>query len=247
MVLGVQAGRGVSEKCLGWIWYLLAQIKSNVGLALLVICSEAYSFLSHLFFFSSSFLPPHLFLSLYFCLSLSFSLSRRGTYIFIYCLVLFMTEKAMAPHSSTLAWQIPWMEEPGRLQSMGSQRVGHDWVTSLSLFTFMHWRRKCQPTPVFLPGESQGRVSLVGCRLWGRTELDMKVLCRVPGTISSCSCPGTISLCFLMSHKHHFWLVLYLPPWEKKEAMLCFHSLTWHFRKCFFGNNILGPHGYAGP
>ena len=66
-----------------------------------------------------------------------------------------VTEKAMATHSSTLAWKIPWMEEPGRLQSMGSQRVGHDWVTSLSLFTFTHWRRKWQPTPVFLAGESQ--------------------------------------------------------------------------------------------
>ena len=82
-------------------------------------------------------------------------------------------EKAMAPHSSTLAWKIPWTEEePGRLQSMGSLRVGHDSVTSLSPFTFMHWRRKWQPTPVFLPGESQGRGSLVGCRLWGHTELD---------------------------------------------------------------------------
>ena len=57
----------------------------------------------------------------------------------------------MAPHSSTLAWHIPWIEEPGGLQSMGSLRVGHDWTTSLSLFTFMHWRRKWQPTPVFLP------------------------------------------------------------------------------------------------
>ena len=63
----------------------------------------------------------------------------------------------MAPHSSTLTWKIPWTEEPGRLQSMGSWRVGHDWATSLSLFTFMHWRRKWQPTPVFLPGESQGQ------------------------------------------------------------------------------------------
>ena len=62
-------------------------------------------------------------------------------------------------------WKIPWTEEPGGLQSMGSQRVGHDWATSLSLFTFMHWRRKWQPTPVFLPGESQGWGSLVGCRL----------------------------------------------------------------------------------
>ena len=54
-------------------------------------------------------------------------------------------EKTMATHSSTLAWRIPWTEEPGRLQSMGSLRVGHDWVTSLSLFTFMHWRKKCNP------------------------------------------------------------------------------------------------------
>ena len=148
----------------------------------------------------------------------------------------------MAPHSSTLAWKIPWMEEPdklqsmgsleldkterlhfhfslscigegngnplqcsclenprdggvwwaaiygvarshtglerlsssssssSRLQSMGSLRVRHDWATSLSLFTFMQWRRKWQPIPVFLPGESQWWRSLMGCHLWGRTE-----------------------------------------------------------------------------
>ena len=78
----------------------------------------------------------------------------------------------MAPQSITLAWKILWTEEPGRLQSMGSLRVRHDCATSLSLFTLMHWRRKWQPTPVFWPGESQGRGSLVGCRLWGRTESD---------------------------------------------------------------------------
>ena len=65
------------------------------------------------------------------------------------------------------------MGEPGGLQSMGSQRVGHDWATSLSLFTFMHWRRRWHLTPVFLPGESQGQRSLVGCCLWGHTESDM--------------------------------------------------------------------------
>ena len=81
-------------------------------------------------------------------------------------------EKAMAPHSRTLAWKIPWTEKPARLQSMVSLRVSHCWATSLSLFTFMHWRRKWQPTPVFLPGESQGRGILVGCRLWGHTESD---------------------------------------------------------------------------
>ena len=84
-----------------------------------------------------------------------------------------LLEQEMATHSSTPAWKIPWMEEPGRLQSMGSQGVGHDWATSLSLFTFMHWRRKWQPTPVFLPGESQGQGSLVSCHLWGHTESDM--------------------------------------------------------------------------
>ena len=82
-------------------------------------------------------------------------------------------EKAMATHSSTLAWRIPGTGEPGGLQSMGSLGVGHDWATSLSLFTFLHWRRQWQPTPVFLPGESQGRGSLVGFHLWGRTESDM--------------------------------------------------------------------------
>ena len=89
-------------------------------------------------------------------------------WVSIVCLM----DKAMASHSSTLAWKIPWTEESGGLQSMGSLRVGHDWETSLSLCTFMHWRRKWQPTPVFLPGESQGWQSLVGCRLWGHTESD---------------------------------------------------------------------------
>ena len=51
----------------------------------------------------------------------------------------------MASYSSPLAWKIPRTEEHGRLQSMGSLRVGHDWVTSLSLFTFMHWRMKGNP------------------------------------------------------------------------------------------------------
>ena len=66
----------------------------------------------------------------------------------------------------TLAWKIPWMEEPGRLQSMGSLRVGHDWATSLSLFTFMHWRRKWQPNSSVLAwripgiGEPGGLLSM---------------------------------------------------------------------------------------
>ena len=127
-------------------------------------------------------------------------------------------KKAMAAHSSTLAWEIPWTKEPGTLQSMGREESdmterlhfhfplsctgegngkplqnsclenprdsGAWWAdvygvtqsrTQLSdfTFTFIHWRRNWQPTPVFLPGESQGQWSLVGCHLWGRTESDM--------------------------------------------------------------------------
>ena len=101
------------------------------------------------------FLLPHIFTCIWY------------PHCFGFCNSIGVSEKAMAPHSSTLAWKIPWTEESSRLQSMGSLRV-----VSLSLFPFMYWRRKWQPTPVFLPGESQGRGSLVGCRLWGRTESD---------------------------------------------------------------------------
>ena len=78
----------------------------------------------------------------------------------------------MAPHSSTLAWKIPQMEETGRLQSMGSRRVGHDWVTEMNwrlvlvLFRLVIWRRQWQPTPVLLPGKSRGWRRLVGCSPW---------------------------------------------------------------------------------
>ena len=83
----------------------------------------------------------------------------------------FFSKKAMAPYSSTLAWKIPWTKESGvAVPGVAASR------TRLSSFAFTfhfhHWRRKWQPTPVFLPGESQGRGSLVGCPLWGRTESD---------------------------------------------------------------------------
>ena len=108
-------------------------------------------------------------------------------------------EKEMATHSSTLAWKIPWMEEPGRLQSMGLQRVGHDWATSL----FFHcslglprwlsgkesacqcrrsefnpwvrkilWRRKWQPTQVYLPEKFHGQRSLEDYSLWSWKQYD---------------------------------------------------------------------------
>ena len=87
-----------------------------------------------------------------------------------------LTEKAMAPHSSTLACKIPWTEEPGGLQSMGSLGVRHDWATSLSLFTFMEkemathssvlaWRIPGMGEPGGLPSMGSHRVGHDWCDL----------------------------------------------------------------------------------
>jgi len=101
----------------------------------------------------------------------------------------------MATHSNTLAWEIPWTEEPGRLQSMRSRRVGLDWATSLSLFTFMHWRRKWQPTPVLLPGESQGwepgGLPSMGSHRVGRDWRDL----------AAADCSHEIKRCLLLGRK----------------------------------------------
>ena len=105
---------------------------------------------------------------------------------------------AEGAHSSTRAWKIPWMEEAGRLQSVGSQRVGNNWATSLwlsskpSLVAQMvkiclqcrrpmfnpwigkiPWRRERQPSPVFLPEKSHGWRRLVGYSPWGCKESDI--------------------------------------------------------------------------
>ena len=120
----------------------------------------------------------------------------------------------MAPHSSTLVWKIPWMEEPGRLQSMRSLRVRHDWATSFSLFTFVLWRRKWQPTPVFMPGESQGRGSLVACCLWGRTESDMTKWLSSSSSSSrkesELALPSTTS-----------WFIMLLVQWLSGQESTC--------------------------
>ena len=100
-------------------------------------------------------------------------------------------EKAMAPHSSTLAWKIPWTEEPGKLQSVGSLRVGHNWAASLSLFTFMHWRRKWQPTPVFLLENPRDRgawwAAIYGVAQ-SRTRLKWLSSSRTPWSLSGFQC-----------------------------------------------------------
>ena len=79
-----------------------------------------------------------------------------------------LSEKAMATHFSTLAWKIPWMEEPGGLQSMGSLRVGHDWVTSLSCIG----EGNGNPLQCSCLENPRDGGAWLGCRLWHCTESD---------------------------------------------------------------------------
>ena len=127
----------------------------------------------------------------------------------------------MAPHSSTLAWKIPWTEEAGRLQSMWLRKVRHDWATSLSLFTFMPWRRKWQPTPVFLPGESQGRGSRTQLkRLSSSSSMDsvrfiweeLEMMIRVPG----------VAVVQLLSR-----VQLFVTPWTAAHQALLSLTISW--------------------
>ena len=148
----------------------------------------------------------------------------------------------MATHSSTLAWKIPWTEEPGRLQSMGWRRVGHDWATSLSLFTFMHWRRKWQHTSAFLPGESQGRGSLVGWHLWGRTESGRTRLKRLSSSSNALIESYTL---FVPAYLGHWaWLPLFFSSFTQISVSTnteIFSFPSWHHRGSFPSHSEFSP------
>ena len=132
-----------------------------------------------------------------------------------------LSEKAMAPHSSTLAWEIPWMEEPGRLQFMGSRRVGDEWATSLSLFTFLHWRRKWQPTPVCLPGESQvwepGGLPSMGSHRVGHDWSDLAAAAAADYVVSGWSPEGLsgwlLYLCSLCWWQGQYFFFFFFRRW----------------------------------
>ena len=114
---------------------------------------------------------------------------------------------------------------------MGSLRVGHDWATSLSLFTFMHWRRKWQPTPVFLPGESQGRGSLVGCHLWGshRVRHDWSDLAAAAAVILHCVYVPQLSYPFIC--------------WWTSRSLPC----PGYYKQCYdehWGTRVSFPSGF---
>ena len=140
----------------------------------------------------------------------------------------------MTTLSSTLAWKIPWTEEPGRLQFMGSRRVGRNWATSLSLLTFMHWRRQWQPTPVFLPGESQRRGSLVGCHLWGCTETDHDW-----SNLAAAAVCFMVPFVFFYALLHcfeyyHFLVGFEIRRYKSSSFVLLFSGLFWLFRNIVY-------------
>ena len=112
---------------------------------------------------------------------------------------------------------------------MGSRRVVHDCATSLSLFTFMHWRRKWQPTPVFLPGESQGWGSLVGCRLWGRTEsaaAAAELGSEPQAPLPEHSFPGGQTL-LLKYFQPHYSVTCFKFPIPNKRTAICKYFHIW--------------------
>ena len=136
----------------------------------------------------------------------------------------------LAPYSGTLAWKISWMEEPGRLQSMGSLRVGHDWATSLSLFTFMHWRRKWQPNPMFLPGESREREA------WWAAAYEVAQSRTRLKRLSSSSSSGVLQMML-----NHFRMSV--SPCQDSliftKYQTCDHGLIFTFLSFFFKNLFL--------
>ena len=114
-------------------------------------------------------------------------------------------------------------------KSMGSLRVGQDSATSLSLFTFLHWRRKWQPTPVFLPGESQERGSFVGCRLWGRTESDTtEATWQQQQQLLFQRRQWHPTLVFLPGKSHGRRSLVGRSPWGRKESDMT-ERLPFHF------------------
>ena len=107
----------------------------------------------------------------------------------------------MAPHSSTLAWKIPWTEESGRLQSMGSLRVRHDWATSLSLFTFMHWSGLPFPSPMHESEKWKWSCSVMSDSLRPHGLQPTRLLCPwdFPGKSTGVGCH-----CLLLSYSNLF-------------------------------------------
>ena len=149
-------------------------------------------------------------------------------YARIYLVPSGLVEKAMARHPHTLVWKIPWTEEPGGLQSMGSLRFGQDWATSLSLFTFIHWRRKWQPTRVLawiIPGTGEpGGLPSMGLH---RVRHDWSDVAAAAALVWGLG----IYLCFLFSFSNWFIFLFFflLSQFSLFCRYLENYPFTWEF------------------
>ena len=144
----------------------------------------------------------------------------------------------MAPHSSTLAGKIPWMEELGRLQSMGFLRVRHDWATSLSLFSFMHWRRKWQPTPVFLAWRIPGTGEPGGLPSLGshRVRHDWSYLAAAAAEVSETVLSSFHSFYFILLFKSYFRHFIF----QLTDSFFCFrYSAVNSFQSVFNFSSVV--------
>ena len=147
---------------------------------------------------------------------------------------MYFKEKAMATHSSTLAWKIPWMEEPGRLQSMGLQRVGHDWVTSLSRIgegKGNPLQCSCLENPrdrgawwvaIYRVAQSWTRLK------WLSSSSSSMYLKKKSFKINLCAHLGTICTISLACHLHE-------PPFLPGSFLLYDIFLKWKLGNCIVG------------
>ena len=139
------------------------------------------------------------------------------------------TEKALAPHSNTLVWKLPWMEEPGRRQFMGSRRVRHDWVTS---FTF-HFHA--------LEKEMATHSNVLAWRIPGTAEpsgLPSVGLHRVGHDWSDLAVAANVSKCFQTTHKLFFTQNKCIKiKWKNKPYKLTFHVELLYLKRIWYDNS----------
>ena len=144
-------------------------------------------------------------------------------------------EKEMATHSCILAWRIPWTEEPGGLQSMGSQRVGHDWLTLLTYRTL-----ECVRSIELLSNTLILLVSNKGLREGKRPSYDPTKLVAKPKSLSpQVICPDSKLMLLLMPH-HCNSLFAWMPP---RCVMKTNYSLAAWLLNCLDKQCVSTPDG----
>ena len=130
-----------------------------------------------------------------------------------------LLEKEMTTHSTILAWKIPWMEVPVRLQSMGSQRIGHDWVTSLHFYEWKKELLKRGKVPKMYIFSERVYVFFILVAFFTHTDTHTHTHIYIHGIVNRCIHRNTYYMHHYCSQSFHG--VIYKPP-----GSVCF--LFWH-------------------